>query len=229
MRREQVINMADKLYVEGERKQAMIIREDETYVEVSAFISQRHGKSSNITTNKVEQGIDTTDHIELNPEILHLKGITSNFDASTANLAESVKTVVSGGEREDKANDCFEALNEIWRHKELVLVSTHYQTYENMAIKSIDVIEDKDTGEMLSFSCSFHQLLITEDTRALGENLAAEKISVDEKAKNKKRGKSGAVQSFTVQKKIKELADKAQSGKIDSSWIVKLIKLLAGV
>lgn len=220
--------MAEQSSVLGKRKQAIIIKPDGTFIEVSAYIKQQHNKSSNITREKVEKGVDITDHIETLSENVTLAGIVSNYDPSLKKLLEASKTVVKDDKTVDKANDAYTAFYDIWFYKMRVTVSTNYQTYEDMVIQNFNVDEDEDTGEILSFSVTFTNLRTVSDALTFGENLAAEKVTVDkDKTKKKKRAKGKSEIEQKVEKKLKEIKNMF-SGDVESDWITKIIKFLTG-
>jgi len=109
---------------------------------VSAWESETHSRSNNITTYPVEEGSDISDHIQNEPIELSVSGI--------------IETVERGG----NIIDAFIALEEIMISKQLITVVTGLKVYENMAITGIEIPRTSLNGGSLAFSASLREVRI---------------------------------------------------------------------
>jgi len=209
----------------GEQKQAVIIRADETLVEVTCFITQAHNFSNTLSTNVVESGIDITDNVKEDAHKIKLKGITSNNSTSIFSLINSFKTLVSpDNDAVSAANDTFTAFYEMYKTKEIVTVATNYFVYEDMVLTNFSTTEDKNNSESLEFSVEFTERRTTDKATGEGKNLAGKSASISADAAKKSK-------TDTVNKKNKKPGaglDKAGRKEVLQSWLAKIMQWLAG-
>ncbi|MGD8707100.1 MAG: hypothetical protein PVI88_00265 [Nitrosopumilaceae archaeon] len=109
-------------------------------------MSEDHNFESDVTDHPVEDGSNITDHIQNRLENGTLTGIISNFSINTPGLYSN------------RAQDAFDALVALWKEKTLVTITTVLRVYENVAIVSIPIARDTDSGESITIQVSFKQV-----------------------------------------------------------------------
>lgn len=137
---------------------------------LDASIKEEHISENDVTENPVEQGSATTDHIRQKPEELTIEGVVSNTPLShlqvqRAVMASGASWVTSAAVnyvrgQAGNAEAAYVTLRALRDGKNLITVVTALRTYDNMAILSLKVPRDKDTGDILKFEMKLKQVRI---------------------------------------------------------------------
>lgn len=105
--------------------------------------SESHSFNNTVTQFNVEDGGVITDHIRNELFSGSMTGIITNFSLFQEGLSTN------------RAQDAFDALEQLWRNRELITVNTVLRVYNNVAITSLSVNKDVDSGEMIAINISF--------------------------------------------------------------------------
>ena len=210
----------------GQKQPAIIVTSDGTQIEVNCYFGQTHDLSLTPTRNKVERGIDISDHAKEEPRTLKLKGIVSDHQISLTAMLDTFKTLVdsSTGKPAAPSNDTFTAFKELYSKKELVTVYTNYDTYESMLMTNFSTTENKDNSESIEFDVTFEEIKVVEDVETEGTNLAGKyaKTSADTEARAQ-----AAKKATTKAKKAGEVVEKAGKKQVIQSWLSQILEYLA--
>lgn len=109
------------------------------------LLNETHNFSNDVSTHKIENGSEISDHIRNQLENGSFQGVVSNF------------SIKSRGLTSNRAQDAFDLLTKIWEAKELVTIVTVLRVYKNMAILNINTSRNFDTGESGVFNISFRK------------------------------------------------------------------------
>ena len=207
----------------GEKNQAAIIREDDSIIDVTCFLSQKTDFTLETTKNEVEEGIDVTDHIRESNKIITLSGIVSDFPLSYNSLIDSVKTLISGDETGCLSQDAYVAFKMIYNNKELVTIATNFDTFDNMVMTSLSIDENPESEDTLEFSATFEELRVVSDAEDFGVGLAGKAAKLGAEAAAKAEAAEKAA------KKAKKEADTPEARQeARRSLLSKLLKFVTG-
>jgi hypothetical protein len=134
------------------------ITEDITLVlfQFDAAITENFSKTAEITDHPVESGVDITDHIRQLPEEVEIHGWVTN------NPIIVLASITVGESPRFRAEDAYEELRRIMDEGQLVKVVTSLREFDNMALRSISVRRDKDTGDVLDATIQLREIKIAE-------------------------------------------------------------------
>ncbi|MBW2672065.1 MAG: hypothetical protein JRD89_01450 [Deltaproteobacteria bacterium] len=118
-------------------------------IQIDATISETHGKAAEIAQHRVEDGSQISDNIRALPDSLELSGVITNHPLD-------ITDIIAGG---DRVKDAYAALSGLIDRGEIFTITTELKTYESMALGSLVVARDAETGEALHFSCSAEQVV----------------------------------------------------------------------
>ena len=116
-------------------------------IEVDAFITETHSRTSELTSYPVEDGTDISDHIINNPIGLSVDGF----------ISPAAVTLLQVTRQADRHIKSFEQINVLMDKKELVQVVTGLKVYDNMHIQSFVVNRNKTNGNALAFTMGLKQ------------------------------------------------------------------------
>lgn len=185
-------------------KPATIEFADGAIIDVSVYMKEEHSLKLTPTKNKVEQGVDITDHIKKEPDEITVTGITSDFDMSLSSAYNSVKSLIKGGKHESKSNATIKAFEERFgKNRELVTIITNDKTYVNMSLREFRRTTDINNSYSVEFTASFIEIRIIKDAEIVGQNLAGQNSLLADAAKKKGQGVAA-----DFKKKTKDLTDK---------------------
>ncbi len=163
-----------------------IADDDAQFIEFDATIVAAHDGTATITKHPVESGANVTDHIRREPETLNLEVIVSDtpliFVASI-----NARPSVPGGNPVTRAVDAYEFIKRIKDQGKTVTVSTRLRDYPSMAIASVGVTQDKDTGNIVRFRIGLEEITIAETgTKPIPEPVNASRTPSDDLGKQNK-------------------------------------------
>ena len=180
---------------------------------LDAALSVSHQKTSEVTEFEVEKGSNITDHIRPKPVSVTVNGIVSNTPIGTLQSERVLqltgfefRSTVDGAnatENPGYVQSAYLELKRIFEAQELVKLVTELETYENMAMRSLDIPRDVQTGDCIRFSAQFQQVRLI-------SNLTTTETVPKEPRGNKKK------------KKGDKTAEEAPEGEIIKSWAVEL-------
>lgn len=110
------------------------------------IISESHNLSNTVTEHDVEDGSRISDHIRNNLENGALVGLITNFSLKVNGLLTN------------RSQDAFDAINRLWKSRELVTIVTVLKVYENVAITDISIDRSESTGEAIAMNVTFRQI-----------------------------------------------------------------------
>lgn len=108
-----------------------------------AIVSEVHTLKAQVTSHPVEEGFNVTDNIRTLPEELQIDGIVSRHP---------IKFLSSIRIQKDPVDAAYKTLLGIVNKSTLVDVVTSLDVYTSMAINSVTISRDADTGNVLSAS-----------------------------------------------------------------------------
>lgn len=164
----------------------------EVLIQFDASISERYSRQKEITAHPVEDGADVTDHQRTRPTSIEIHGWVS--DTPIIFLASlRAQPSVSGGDPRTRAADAWRELNRIMDAEQSVKVITELGEFDNMALSSIDVSRDKDTGRILDARISLTEIIVaTTETVALPQPAPPAGSSASNRAPKINKGKQVA-------------------------------------
>ena len=112
------------------------------------ILTESHNFNNNVTTHPVEDGSFVDDHVQNQLENGSITGLFTNF------------SIYDFGTFSNKAQDAFDKLVELWEAKELVRIVSVLRVYESVAIVSMPIARDEDTGEGLVVQINFKQMRV---------------------------------------------------------------------
>jgi len=149
-------------------------------------ISDDHQYENEITDFPVESGANIADHVIQKPEQVTIEGFVTNTPVQflsafrEGGVLRNTFNLLTGEEVVDKVQDALEKLLSIAGYSyptqpdenekevkaknppQLVNIITGLRSYSNMAIKSLSIRRDKDTGQTLRFRGVFKKVVLTE-------------------------------------------------------------------
>ena len=126
-------------------------------VVVDVFTEETQSLEAEATSYPVEKGVDITDHIRVMPLRLSVSGVVSDFGLIDY---EGEDTLIPSDYARAR-------LEELFNDAGLITVATSRRTYENMAMVSLEISRDSDTGHALLFDAEFQQITTIENTRTI--------------------------------------------------------------
>lgn len=110
------------------------------------LLNESHELPVEVTSHRIEQGSEISDHIELPFFSGSVTGFVSNFSLSSA------------GSVSNRAQAAFQALEKLRLERRLVTIVTGLKVYTDVAITGISTNREAGTGEALSFRITFQQV-----------------------------------------------------------------------
>lgn len=125
-------------------------------ISIDATISDSLSYKAVITEYPVEEGSFISDHINLQPYTVEMRGIVSDSPLSSPNIHENRNFNEDSNSR---VKNAYEALLDLYFTKEPFDVVTGLDIFENVFFTSFEINRDATTGEALSFSAEFQEIL----------------------------------------------------------------------
>lgn len=171
---------------------------------IDATVSEEHNISVQTTDHPVERGFAVTDHRRVQPRVIKLTGIISNYP---------VKLFASAGGAKDEVTAAWRVFNQLKDSGELVTVATSLATYENMMITDISVPRDAKRGNVLEFSVTCKEIRIVDSEEVIAPTIE-EPVQEQPKPPEKNLGLKTPVPpaAATLKSASASLVDKGVSG-----------------
>ena len=127
---------------------------------IDAVTREEHGFEADVTSDPVEVGADTTDHVrDKNPTLVLSEAIVSDTpigDIITQRPAGSLPS-----------RDALDLLLRLRDEKEPFTIVTERRTYTDMLMVGLSIAEDARTGDALGFTARFQQIRFAENNRVI--------------------------------------------------------------
>jgi len=148
--------MAVTLQFQGKPSKTPIVAAGREVLTLDACTSQSHGRESTVTDHPVEDGADISDHIRPEAKRLSITGVVSATPIKGALevLAEALSAALTGG----RTTKAFDRLEKAMADRELVTVETSLMVYKDMAITSVTMPREVETGGDFVFSMELRQI-----------------------------------------------------------------------
>ncbi len=132
---------------------------DVILIRFDASISERFSRRKDITQHPVEAGADVSDHARTLPTEITIHGWVSE-DPIVVLASVNATPSVAGGSINARVDNAWKELNRIMDQESFVKVISGLDTFDNMLLKSIDVVRDKDSGRILDATIALQQVTI---------------------------------------------------------------------
>lgn len=149
-----------------------------------AVISRGHSRSSQITDSPLEDGSTVADHIILAPATLQLEALVSDHPLDKAEREASYTNILT------RSESAAAFLEQLWREKTLLTVTTRLHVYRDMVIERLDWQESAEIGEALAVSMTLREVRKVSLVSVPIEKLAT--ATADLAASTTKRGRQHA-------------------------------------
>lgn len=126
-------------------------------IELDASIDETHTTANEITQYPVEDGVDISDHIRRQPNIVIIHGI------STDHPLEAGGAMMSG-----RSLETYQDLLAILDEAKLVSVVTSLRQYDDMAVESVVVPRNNQLGKSVDMTITLKQVLTAEVSETAG-------------------------------------------------------------
>lgn len=152
-----------------------------------ASLSETHTRSAETTEFPVESGSDFTDHIRQQPIELTIEGIVSNTPIGAMRVVRDLEEF-AGGFVDDQGKsitivaDALAHLEAIFERRQPVTIQSALKIYERMAITSLEIPKDRETGNAMLFTLTARQIKIVTNVRT------AQRVKTPGGAKKKNLG-----------------------------------------
>lgn len=152
-----------------------------------ALISESVTAEAEITTNPVEQGVDVSDNIVVQPLSFKLEAIISDTPLSYTETFNKAVDFIKGNEHEKPSVRAWNELLKLQADRKPFTYQNNLKKYDNIAIKSLSYTQDKDTFNILSFSVTLQEVP-TVASKALKIKQFKDKNIADKSTETKDRG-----------------------------------------
>lgn len=132
---------------------------------IDAAISEEDSLNSEVTSNPVEEGIDTTDNVRLLPDVLALECAVSNTPTTAVQTARG-SSALTNATSSLPSDEAYEKLKAMRRAKKRVeIVVSDGRRYVDMVCTKIGVPRSIATLGGLRFRVSFQQIEVVKNER----------------------------------------------------------------
>jgi hypothetical protein len=123
-------------------------------VEFDALIEETRSLEADVPAYPVEEGFEVSDSIILKPMTLSMTLYITNTPVTWKSKASP-----------SHVQDVIKQLEDLYFTKEPVTVSTSDNTYENMAVTSIELTKTKETGSSREIPIELQEIRVTESKK----------------------------------------------------------------
>lgn len=161
---------------------------------VDVCLSQDHTRSAQVMDSPVETGADISDHLRQDPDVLTMHGIVTDTPVEVVDLSryngvnfetpealESALRDVATTLQAPRSRDAYQQLEEARLSGQLMRIVTDLRVYQNMAMTSLSVHEDADTGRALDFTVSFREVRFADSKLVTIEHTATKSAHSEKK------------------------------------------------
>lgn len=123
-------------------------------LELDASMDEAHEWTAEATSNPVEDGAPSTDHIIEQADKIRLRGVVTDAPMVLSPTVPDLLSVVLGS----RAQDAFDLLRAIIKQREPVTVYTKHRIYPDMILTSVNIPRTPADGEAIEFTAEFIHL-----------------------------------------------------------------------
>jgi len=134
-------------------------------IKFDLILAESHSFENSVTSHALQDGTVISDHIYNKLQTGTLKGMVSNysiiknFGILTGVFNEtSLMSLSNPFGIPNKMKNTYDAFKKLWQSRELVTIVTMLQSYTDVAITSINIDRDGDSGHSQTFEVSFQQI-----------------------------------------------------------------------
>jgi len=117
-------------------------------LDFDATLDELHEWKNEVTQNPVETGSPITDHIIEKPDKLRLQGVITNSPLR----GEFAGQYFGGDTESPRIQTAFEAIRELHKARDIVVVYTKHAIYTDMVIESVSIPRNAQIGEEIQFT-----------------------------------------------------------------------------
>lgn len=127
-------------------------------IELDASISEKHLSKNDITSFPVEAGVDITDHVRKQPDVVQIRGIVTDHPIGLGGALG-----VAG-----RSVDAYGKALYMLAEAQLITVVTTLNTYGDMVIESLEVPRDNKRGHAVEMNLTLRQVTTAQVATAAG-------------------------------------------------------------
>lgn len=142
-------------------------------IKIDGFIRENTVHKSRATRNPVENGVDITDHIILEPMEYNMDGVITNSPIGLEAFTEIGGAFDVGGifgrstpNGETRSQQVYLTLVGMQRNKDFITIESSIKVYDNLIMTSISVIQDKSNANSIFFTASFQEVFLVSIARS---------------------------------------------------------------
>lgn len=117
-------------------------------IDLDATLDEVHDWANEVTSNPVETGAPVTDHVIEKPDKLRLTGWITNSPLH----GELAGQYLGGDTQAPRIQTAFEAIYELVKKRDVVVVYTKHAIYTDMVIESVNIPRNASIGESIEFN-----------------------------------------------------------------------------
>jgi len=117
-------------------------------LDFDATLDELHEWKNEVTQNPVETGSPITDHIIEKPDKLRLQGVITNSPLR----GEFAGQYFGGDTESPRIQTAFDAIRELHKSRDVIVVYTKHAIYTDMAIESVSIPRNAQIGEEVQFT-----------------------------------------------------------------------------
>ena len=117
-------------------------------IELDASIEEKHVNKNDVTSFPVESGVDITDHVRKQPDVVTIRGIVTDHPIGLGGALG-----VSG-----RSLDAYGKALYMLANAQLITVVTTLNTYEDMVIESMEVPRDSKRGNAVEMNLTLREV-----------------------------------------------------------------------
>ena len=127
-------------------------------IDLDVTMDESHEWQNDVTTNPVENGSPISDHIQIMSDKLRITGMISDSSISDAVIKQF--SGIDGTQFLTRVQTAFDVLRKLKEDRKLITVYTKYKVYTDMAITSLSIPRNNQTGDSIQFSIEFLNIRI---------------------------------------------------------------------
>lgn len=132
-------------------------------IDLDVTMDESHEWQNDVTTNPVETGSPITDHIQLMPDKLRITGMISDSSISDAVIKQF--SGIDNSQFLTRVQTAFDVLRKLKEDRLLITVYTKFKVYTDMALTSLSIPRNNQTGDSLQFNIEFvHVRIVSTQT-----------------------------------------------------------------
>jgi len=116
-------------------------------IKLDATLNEDHAFTSEIPQYPVESGADVSDHIIPKPRMVSMRGFVTNSPIVNIEASNAYKV-----------GSAINELRNIYNNRELITVVTGLEVYSDVAMESLSIPVDGQTGQALIFNATFKKV-----------------------------------------------------------------------